>query len=103
MALGAFHPKCGSMRIFVFAGLAAGSRRRLLRPSAGSSGSHVINQFQQAVAHAAGQPDTVICDTVDGICSFEVLRTDRVVLWGWRADACVLSREIHLECRLSGG
>jgi ABC-type polysaccharide/polyol phosphate transport system ATPase subunit len=37
----------------------------------------------------SGPPDTVMYDTVDGICSFEVLRTDRVVLWGWRADACV--------------
>ena len=35
MALGgAFHPKCGSMRIFVFADLSDGSRRRLLRPAA---------------------------------------------------------------------
>jgi hypothetical protein len=37
----------------------------------------------------SGPPDTVMYDIVDGICSFEVLRTDRVVPWGWRADACV--------------
>ena len=32
---GAFRPKCGSMRILVFAGLTDGSRRRLLLPAAG--------------------------------------------------------------------
>jgi hypothetical protein len=35
MALGALHPKCGSMRIFVFASLPDGSLRCLLRPAAG--------------------------------------------------------------------
>jgi lipopolysaccharide transport system ATP-binding protein len=87
---------------------------------------HIINQFQQPVAHAwALYPDIrfgnepgeskLVCrfpnlrlnvgqfylrtflseppggdlyESLDGICPFEVVRTDENVLWGWRPEAC---------------
>ena len=40
-------------------------------------------------AKLAGPPGTELYDTVQGVCHFEVIRTDQNVLWGWHADACV--------------
>lgn len=51
----------------------------------------------------AGPPDTEVYDIVDGICSFEVMRADRVVLWGWRADACVYHEKYAWSIAPSGG
>jgi lipopolysaccharide transport system ATP-binding protein len=39
-------------------------------------------------------PGGRIYETIDGICVFEVTRTDKLVLWGWRPEACVY----HEEC-----
>ena len=39
-------------------------------------------------------PGGRVYETIDGICQFEVARTDKRVLWGWRAEACVY----HEEC-----
>jgi ABC-type polysaccharide/polyol phosphate transport system ATPase subunit len=33
-------------------------------------------------------------ETIDGICVFEVARTDKQVLWGWRPEVCVY----HEKC-----
>jgi lipopolysaccharide transport system ATP-binding protein len=34
-------------------------------------------------------PGGEVFDALDGICYFEVIRTDRTVLWDWRPEACV--------------
>jgi lipopolysaccharide transport system ATP-binding protein len=34
-------------------------------------------------------PGGDLYDTIDGICLFEIMRTDEHVLWGWRPEACV--------------
>jgi len=33
-------------------------------------------------------PGGEVFESVDGICPFEVVRTDRQIPWGWRAEAC---------------
>jgi lipopolysaccharide transport system ATP-binding protein len=38
-------------------------------------------------------PGGVIYETMDGICPFEVARTDRQVPWGWRPDVCAYHEE----------
>ena len=39
-------------------------------------------------------PGGKVYETIDGICGFEVTRTDKHVPWGWRPEACVY----HEEC-----
>jgi lipopolysaccharide transport system ATP-binding protein len=36
----------------------------------------------------SGPPGGDIYETLDAICHFEVVRSDRNILWGWRPDAC---------------
>jgi ABC-type polysaccharide/polyol phosphate transport system ATPase subunit len=46
-----------------------------------------VGQFYLRV-FLTGPPGTEEYDTLDGICHFEVVRSDRNVLWGWRREAC---------------
>jgi lipopolysaccharide transport system ATP-binding protein len=39
-------------------------------------------------AYLSEPPDAEIYETLDGICHFDVVRSDRNVLWGWRPEAC---------------
>jgi hypothetical protein len=36
----------------------------------------------------SGPPGGDIYETLDPICHFEVMRSDRNIPWGWRPDAC---------------
>jgi lipopolysaccharide transport system ATP-binding protein len=47
-----------------------------------------VGQFHLRV-FLAEPPGGQVYDALDGICYFEVIRTDRNVLWDWRPDACV--------------
>jgi lipopolysaccharide transport system ATP-binding protein len=33
-------------------------------------------------------PGGTVYETLEGVCHFEVVRTDKQTLWGWRPDAC---------------
>jgi hypothetical protein len=33
-------------------------------------------------------PQGEVYEKLDGICSFEVIRADRAILWGWNPDDC---------------
>jgi lipopolysaccharide transport system ATP-binding protein len=39
--------------------------------------------------HLSEPPGGEFYENLDGICSFEVVRTDRTILWGWQPEACV--------------
>ena len=39
-------------------------------------------------------PGGAFYESIDGVCLFEVTRTDKSVLWGWRPEVCVY----HEEC-----
>jgi hypothetical protein len=34
-------------------------------------------------------PGGKLYETIDDVCRFQVTRTDKKVLWGWRPEACV--------------
>jgi lipopolysaccharide transport system ATP-binding protein len=36
----------------------------------------------------SGPPNSEIYEMIDGICPFDVVRTDEHVLWGWRPEVC---------------
>jgi lipopolysaccharide transport system ATP-binding protein len=36
-------------------------------------------------------------ESLEGICAFEVVRTEEAPMWGWRADACVYHEDWHWE------
>jgi lipopolysaccharide transport system ATP-binding protein len=55
-----------------------------------------VGQFYLRV-YLAGPPGTEVYETLDGICQFEVVRTDRSVPWGWRPEVCAY----HEECMWS--
>jgi lipopolysaccharide transport system ATP-binding protein len=55
-----------------------------------------IGQFYLRV-YLSGPPGTEVYETLDGICQFEVVRTDRFVPWGWRPEVCAY----HEECMWS--
>jgi lipopolysaccharide transport system ATP-binding protein len=38
-------------------------------------------------------PGGKVYETIDDICSFEVTRADKQVLWGWRPEACIYHEE----------
>jgi lipopolysaccharide transport system ATP-binding protein len=40
-------------------------------------------------AHLAEPPTMEIYEKLDGLCSFEVVRTEDTVLWGWNPENCV--------------
>jgi ABC-type polysaccharide/polyol phosphate transport system ATPase subunit len=46
-----------------------------------------VGQFYLRV-YLSGPPDAEIYETLDGICHFEVVRSDRNIPWGWRPEAC---------------
>jgi lipopolysaccharide transport system ATP-binding protein len=46
-----------------------------------------VGQFYLRV-YLSGPPGAEMYETLDGICHFEVVRSDRNVLWGWRPEAC---------------
>ena len=33
-------------------------------------------------------PDGEFYERLEGICPFEIVRTDKTILWGWRPEAC---------------
>ena len=39
-------------------------------------------------AYLSGPPGAEVYEILDGICHFEVVRSDRNVLWGWRPETC---------------
>jgi len=39
-------------------------------------------------AHLNEPPDGEVYEKLDGFCSFEVIRTDKTISWGWHADSC---------------
>jgi lipopolysaccharide transport system ATP-binding protein len=53
-----------------------------------------VGQFYLRV-YLSGPPGAEVYETLDGICQFEVVRTDRSVPWGWRPEACAY----HEHCR----
>jgi lipopolysaccharide transport system ATP-binding protein len=52
-----------------------------------------VGQFHLRV-YLSGPPGTEVYETLDGICQFEVVRTDRSAPWGWRPEVCAY----HEEC-----
>jgi lipopolysaccharide transport system ATP-binding protein len=38
--------------------------------------------------YLSGPPGAEVYESLDGICHFEVVRSDRNLLWGWRPEAC---------------
>jgi lipopolysaccharide transport system ATP-binding protein len=46
-----------------------------------------VGQFS-IKTHLTEPPGGEIYEELDGICSFEVVRTDEAVLWGWQPEAC---------------
>jgi len=38
-------------------------------------------------------PGGEVCETLDGVAHFEVIRSDAAPVWGWRSDACVYHEE----------
>jgi len=38
--------------------------------------------------HLTGPPQGDVYERLDGICRFEVIRTDKTILWGWHPDDC---------------
>jgi lipopolysaccharide transport system ATP-binding protein len=51
-----------------------------------------IGQFYLRV-YLSGPPGAELYEALDGICQFEVVRTDRFVPWGWRPEACAYHEE----------
>lgn len=45
-------------------------------------------------AHLSEPPGGELYESIDGLCPFEIARTDKAVLWGWRPEACVY----HEQC-----
>jgi len=39
-------------------------------------------------------PGGEIYESIDGICPFEVIRTDKTALWGWRPEVCAYHEEL---------
>jgi lipopolysaccharide transport system ATP-binding protein len=52
-----------------------------------------VGQFYLRI-FLAEPPGGRMYETIDGICLFEIARTDKHVPWGWRPEACVY----HEEC-----
>jgi len=52
-----------------------------------------VGQFYLRV-YLSGPPGAEVYETLDGICPFEVVRTDRSAPWGWRPEACAY----HEQC-----
>jgi lipopolysaccharide transport system ATP-binding protein len=46
-----------------------------------------VGQFHLR-AYLSEPPGGEVYETLDSICHFEVVRSDRAVLWGWRPEAC---------------
>jgi lipopolysaccharide transport system ATP-binding protein len=46
-----------------------------------------VGRFHVRV-HFGGPPRTELFDKLDGICQFEVIRTDKALVWGWNAEDC---------------
>jgi lipopolysaccharide transport system ATP-binding protein len=46
-----------------------------------------VGQFSIKI-HLVEPPGGEIYEELEGICSFEVVRTDEAVLWGWQSEAC---------------
>jgi lipopolysaccharide transport system ATP-binding protein len=38
--------------------------------------------------HLTGPPGAEVYERLDGVCAFEVVRTNDVILWGWRPENC---------------
>jgi lipopolysaccharide transport system ATP-binding protein len=47
--------------------------------------------------HLAETPGGQHYETLDGICNFELVRFDRAVLWGWRAEVCVYHEDYEWD------
>jgi len=45
----------------------------------------------------AEPPGGNLYESIDGICSFEIVRTDQNILWGWRPDACAYHEKCEWE------
>jgi lipopolysaccharide transport system ATP-binding protein len=46
-----------------------------------------IGQFHLRT-HLSEPPNGEIYETLDGICPFEIVRTDETILWGWHPETC---------------
>jgi lipopolysaccharide transport system ATP-binding protein len=46
-----------------------------------------VGQFHLKT-YLAEPPGGEIYEQLDGICSFEVVRTDEIILWGWHPESC---------------
>jgi lipopolysaccharide transport system ATP-binding protein len=47
-----------------------------------------VGQFHLRT-HLSETPNGEFYERLDGICPFEVIRTDKTILWGWRPEDCV--------------
>jgi ABC-type polysaccharide/polyol phosphate transport system ATPase subunit len=45
--------------------------------------------------HLTQPPGGEIYERLDGICQFEVVRTDDAILWGWSPEACAYHEQWH--------
>jgi lipopolysaccharide transport system ATP-binding protein len=43
-------------------------------------------------------PGGEIYEQLDGICNFEMIRSDRAVLWGWRPEVCAYHEQCLWRC-----
>jgi lipopolysaccharide transport system ATP-binding protein len=43
--------------------------------------------------HLAGPPSGEVYERLDGICGFEIVRTDDLILWGWHPENCAYHDE----------
>jgi lipopolysaccharide transport system ATP-binding protein len=46
-------------------------------------------------AYLSEPPGAEVYETLDGICKFEVVRSDRNVLWGWRPEVCAYHEQYN--------
>jgi lipopolysaccharide transport system ATP-binding protein len=45
--------------------------------------------------HLTEPPNGDVYERLDGICQFEVIRTNKAILWGWQPDDCAYFEESH--------
>jgi len=47
-----------------------------------------VGQYYLRIFLTEAPPDEIAYERLDGICRFEVIRTDKTIPWGWNADDC---------------
>ena len=76
-----------------------GSRDHFVPTFGGKSGKSVLTCRFPALrlnvgrfhlrTHLSGPPGSELYERLDGVCAFEVVRTDHSILWGWHPEKCV--------------